>query len=291
MTTNFLKRIILFSFVASTTLFFGCRDENSTAYSFFVAGHLYGDPTLDTLGIHPPFKEKIPFLNSIEHLKFGVLTGDVVRESSDERWDAVDHDLNLLKVPFYIAPGNHELIHFREHYENRIGKTYFSFTENEDLFIVLDPLLDEWSISDNQLIWLKSTLQKNNGGIKNIFVFFHQFLWWSDTNEFAKYKPNWVGYQGDTTNFWSEVVPLFEKQEVPIYFFAGDTGAYPERMSHFYHQNGNLHFIGSGMGGGKKDNFILVNISRKGEVSFELIAINGDDPAALGRLEDFPKGD
>lgn len=270
--------------------FFSCKNENATAYSFFVAGHLYGDPTLDTLGVHPPFKEKIPFLNSIENLKFGVLTGDVVRGSTDMRWDAFDKDLASLKVPYYIAPGNHELIRFREHYEKRIGKTYFSLTENGDLFIILDPLLDEWRISDNQLNWLRLTLQENYGGVNNIFVFFHQFLWWSETNEFAEHKPNWVGYQGDNPNFWSEVIPLFEKQEVPIYFFAGDTGAYPNGMSHFYHQKGKLHFIGSGMGGGKKDNFILVNISRKGEVSFELIALNGDDHNALGKLEDFPKG-
>ena len=41
------------------------------------------------------------------------------------------------------------------------------------------------------------------------------------------------------------------------------------------------------MGGRKQDNFIVVNIDNDKSVSFELIALNGDNISALGKLEDY----
>ena len=48
----------------------------------------------------------------------------------------------------------------------------------------------------------------------------------------------------------------------------------------------NVHFIGSGMGNGRDGNFILVDISQEGKVNLQLIAIDEEDPNALGKLED-----
>ena len=31
---------------------------DSTSYSFFVAGHVYGAPGVNNVGVHPPFKQK-----------------------------------------------------------------------------------------------------------------------------------------------------------------------------------------------------------------------------------------
>jgi len=200
--------------------------SKSEPYAFFVAGHVYGKPTPNSIGAHPPFKEKFDLIKSIPDMSFGVLTGDMVFASTEERWDSLESDLKVLNLPIHHAVGNHEVILKREHYEERFGKTYDAFVQNDDLFIFLDPLLDEWSISGAQLDFLKSTLSNNKDLKGNIFVFFHQLLWWSPDNKFKKVVPNWIGYRGDSCNFESVVLPLFEKTNLPVFMFAGDIGAY-----------------------------------------------------------------
>ena len=69
------------------------------------------------------------------------------------------------------------------------------------------------------------------------------------------------------------------------YIFAGDIGATPNTSPSMYHQDSNITYIASGMGSIEMDNYIIVNISGTGHVSFELIAM-GDDAGKLGKLED-----
>jgi len=54
-----------------------------------------------------------------------------------------------------------------------------------------------------------------------------------------------------------------------------------------YDHYDNITFVASGMGEGDGDNFVFVMVDDDGNVSFELIAINGDDIHALGKLEDY----
>lgn len=220
-------------------------------------------------------------------MSFGILTGDMVFMDSDKHWDSLHTDLKLLGIPIYKAPGNHELIRKRKEYESRFGKTYSSFIQNGDLFIFLDPLLDKWSITEKQLEFLKSTLSKNKALDGNIFVFFHQLLWWSPDNKFKNIEPNWIGYRGDSCNFESVVLPLFENTNLPVYMFAGDIGAYPDKNSFFYHKEKNITLVASGMGGNKKDNFLIIKVNGTKKVEIEMVTLNGEDVNALGKIEDY----
>lgn len=282
-----LKKLSQITLLLSLAFSLGCKEEADNSYSFFVAGHLYGDPTKDKIdGIHPPFLEKIEFINQVPNIKFGVLTGDVISAPTQQKIKAAQKDLFSLKVPLHIAPGNHEVYRMRDSFEAVFGTTYFAFRESEDLFIVLDPLLDSWNISGNQLDFLQKTVKENQDSTENIFVFFHQLLWWSEDNLFRDKKPNWAKFKADSINFHREIVPLFEKTGLPVYFFAGDYGAYPDRDAVFYHQKNNLKFIASGMGGGTADNFLLIKKVNK-KIEIKIIALNGDDIHALGKLEDY----
>ena len=53
----------------------GCHEKKppekkELEYSFFVAGHVYGTPSRkdNNKGLHPPFKEKIDFINQQKKL-------------------------------------------------------------------------------------------------------------------------------------------------------------------------------------------------------------------------------
>ena len=124
----------------------GTTEESPISYSFFIAGHTYGTPGVDNDGLHPAFKNKFDLIQSDGHIDFGVLTGDIVITGTEQNWNEVDNDIIDLGLPVYFAAGNHDVTD-RTLFESRYGQTYYSFVHQSDLFIVLDPNLDEWNIS------------------------------------------------------------------------------------------------------------------------------------------------
>jgi hypothetical protein len=257
-----------------------CEPREGMSYSFFVAGHTYGKPGVNNVGVHPPFRENFDYIKGREGIQFGVFTGDIVKTSTDLDWDEVERDIALLGMPIYFAPGNHDGS-TRKRYLDRYavdGKTYYAFSFQGDLFVVLNPNIDHWNITGDQLLFLESTLQKADQHT-NIFVFSHQVIWWDDRAEFEKLRPNSLQGRGESVNFWPQVAPMFKNIPNPIYLFAGDTGAFPRHLP-FYFQDHNMHFIASGMGGGKNDNFLIVNrrANPGGEVEIELKWLQREPP-------------
>ena len=213
-------------------------------YSFFVAGHAYGHPVTrlanpDILGLYPPF------MNRVHGNDFGVLTGDIVYKSNDREWSATIKDIDSLGVPVFIAAGNHDKV---GPYFDKMYKSYFSFEYGGDLFIILDPNLDKWNISGDQLAFLKGVIRDYG----NTFVFFHQVLW----HDRVKTPVNSLSGKGDNINFWSEVFPLFREN---TYLFAGDTGVQEHQQPMIAKHQG-VTLIASGMGGGVNDNYIEVTV-------------------------------
>lgn len=255
-------------------------------YSFFVAGHTYGAAGVDNEGLHPPFVEQWDYLNAYQHLELGVLTGDIVSaQPTIEDWEEVDEDLALLDVPTYFAVGNHDMEN-RPVFEERYGDTYYSFLKRGDLFIILDPNIDGWSITGDQMLFLQETLEDSAPAAKNVFVFFHQMLWWQDDNIFSQVALNSSAGMGSDVNFWSHVHPLFDALSQDVYMFSGDLGAGSWASDVMYHNDGNITLIGSGMGHGPGDNYIIVDVDETGTVKLNLVAL-GDDPDAMGDLEDW----
>ena len=281
---NTIKSILIILTILTLT---GCVDEKEELYAFFVAGHTYGGIGIDNAGLHPPFKAKYDFIKDYPAMNFGVLTGDIVHESTVKDWDEVDADMNYLGLKVHFAAGNHD-VRNRTLFETRYGSTYYSFKIENDLCIVLDPNLDQWHISGDQLIFLKNTLVDNAESVDNIFVFHHQVLWWAPDNAYNTIKINSHIGRADNPNFWTEIEPLFHALENPVYFFAGDVGGASWTTNCSYDAYDNIHFITSGMGAEKgEDNFLIVKVSTEKEVTIELIALEGNDINAMGNIEDY----
>ena len=66
-------------------LLVSCESEKIyKKYSFFVAGHTYGEPRIDNVGFHPPFKDKFEIINEDELISFGVLTLNLLKKSNNQ---------------------------------------------------------------------------------------------------------------------------------------------------------------------------------------------------------------
>ena len=255
-------------------------------YSFFVAGHTYGSPGVNNVGVHPPFKERFDLIRNDESIKFGVLTGDIVYNGTEKNWDEIDEDLKALDKSTYFAVGNHDMTN-RALYESRYGPTYKSFIQNSDLHIILDPNMDHWNISGNQLEFLKKVLYNNYEHVDNIFVYFHQVLWREPGTIYKYVSFNSLDYRAETINFWNEVEPLFSCIPNNTYMFAGDVGALEKGSGYMYHKYNNITFIASGMGGGHCDNMVIVAVMKDKTVAFKLVALGVQEPYSMGKIEDY----
>lgn len=281
-----MKYVFLFIIILSQSLH-SCCQTNDNLYSFFVAGHTYGKPGINNTGFHPPFEAKFSYIKTHTEIKFGILTGDIVSPHPNENdWIEVDNSIDSLGLPVYFAVGNHDMEN-RPVFEERYGKTYFHFAYRNDLFIILDPNIDEWNISGDQLTFLKNIVADNHQKTDNIFIFFHQLLWWEKNNSYNKTHPNSFAGRADTINFWSEVIPLFRNITNHTVFFAGDMGAASWSDNFMYDSFDNIELICSGMGEEDGDNFIVVNIDSEKKINYDLICLNDSSMNCFGNLKDY----
>lgn len=256
---------------------------STPVYSFFAAGHTYGNPNNPHYGLHYPFVDYFPMINNYPNMEFGFFTGDVIVHSEVDYWDSAQMDISYLNLPVYIAAGNHDI---GQEFVNRFGDYYYSFSYDNDLFIVLTPGLDSWNITGSQLEFLTNTLETNYNLVNNIFIFLHELIWWSPTNEYQNIEINFEPHYPGSTNFETVVKPLLLSYPNQITVYAGDLGATDQVSTFMYHSFDNITLIGSGMGGGIRDNIIITEVYED-SVYYNLVAINGNNPKALGELTDF----
>ena len=264
-----LAKIVLLGICA---LLLGCSNKKeANGYSFFVAGHVYGSPGTSERGLHKPFMDEILGMADIP-FSFGVLTGDVVQNGHKDEWNELENDLDSLDVKIHFALGNHD-------YKNAalikqlFPVTYYSFKKENDLHIVLDPNIDNWNISGEQLIFLRKTLEEEAYSSDNVFVYSHQLLWWAPDNDYHIIRINSAEGRATKINFWDEIAPLFRRFSTPVYMLAGDIGAAEWADDYSFDLDENIHLISSGMGEGKGDNFLNVKVLETKEVIVELISI------------------
>lgn len=224
---------------------------DSTYYSFFTAGHTYGNPNSYHYGLHYPFVNYIPTINNYSNMELGVLTGDVVYSATAAYWDSALIDINKFDVPIYIAAGNHDM---GTEFVNRFQNYYSSFVHKNDLFILLTPFLDSWNISGEQLDFLTYQLDNNYSAVNNIFIFMHELIWWSPYNEYQNINVNSLSHYTGWTNFKTIIKPLLLSYPNKITIYAGDLGATNQASPYMYHSFDNITLIGSRMGNGVRDN-------------------------------------
>jgi predicted MPP superfamily phosphohydrolase len=250
--------------------------QSVNQYSFIVAGHTYGAHARQTLGLHPPFMEKLPA--AIDSSAFALfLTGDLVNQSNKASWDQVKTDLASLTIPSYYIMGNHDINSFGyAAFNEKHGGTFYSFYHQTDLFIILNSTKKDRSISSDQVDYLKRILNSSTNSAKRVFIFIHELIWNSHikyrgvmSNSRSRYD-QMVNY----SNFWDEIFPILSTdQDRKYYLIAGDVGGNTDAISAFYDTRGNVTFVASGMGEVEDENYLKVNVLED-TVRFTFIPLN-----------------
>ena len=243
-------------------------------YSFLVAGHAYGAHGGTNVGLLPRFlaaAEKEPPFD------FVVLTGDFVREGTEEHYAAVLGQLRGLGRPFYLVLGNHDAgPRGSATLQERYGGTWYSFAVGADLFVSLDSQRPPHAFDPEQMAFLEERLGERSW--RNVFVFFHEVLWLG-SDRYDGLRANF----GDDpayrdTRFWPEVYPLFERFPEPeIHVVAGDVGGRPGAMPAFFDRVGNVTLVASGMGEVEDENVLRVGVAG-GKVTMTVVPLQEGKP-------------
>ncbi|HJP05365.1 MAG: hypothetical protein CL799_00660 [Chromatiales bacterium] len=238
----------------------GVRAEPAVepVYSFFVAGHLYGKARSRSRGLYPPFMQTWEQKKADLGADFGIFTGDLVSHGTESQWNHVRHDIARLGVRVHIAPGNHDMLD-RVLYERQFGHSYSYFRHAKDLFILLDTEIDNGLITGLQMQFLETALERYAGSAEHIYIFMHRVLWAMGDPDKRRIAVNHLPKQA-ASNFWTDVEPLLQGYDRPVYVFAGDLGAEATRDHYFLDQDGKLTLAATGMGSGRDDNFLHVSV-------------------------------
>lgn len=260
--------------ITGIVLFQSCSDEPEREdIHFIVAGHICGGLN-DTLGgLYPSFETYLMKKDKDKSLDMAFFTGDIVYKCDEPSWDLVDKVIKKLKHPVYFAPGNQDL-RDQALYEKRYGKTDQYFEKGNNLFIIWEVTKNGWNVSENQLNeYLKLTSEKE---YDNVFIFTHQVIWY-DQRLTPQTIPNDIEGKAQVSTFYPATIQALSQKETPVYLFAGDVGSNPNGGEISIHQYKNIRMISSGMGSGKWDNVLDIQV-KNGKVKVTLEYLNGSKP-------------
>lgn len=167
---------LLFFKIALTAILFGIPSASDAAFRFVDCS----DPHF---GAGDNAKTDTALLGEIDHLDpkpaFVICTGDIADYGTAPEYEKFAAAFKTLSMPFYIAPGNHDVRW------NPLGKEGFTLGTHQKMFrswdyqhvhfVTLDStvLLEHWGhISQEQLDWLKNDLEQV-GKTKPVVIGFH----------------------------------------------------------------------------------------------------------------------
>ncbi len=160
-------------------------------FNFIVCGD--SRPAWNYVSQPPIYKQILKEVNLIRP-DFLIHTGDIVwgyggedlKKEINRQFDEFNSVMSVLSVPFYIAPGNHEIdpngsAMAREIYLKKVTKKlYYSFNHKGSHFIFLNTdEADRGKLGKKQVQWLEKDLKKS---VKSnwVFVTFHKPMHWNN---------------------------------------------------------------------------------------------------------------
>jgi len=231
---NLSKLIVLISIIILSV---SCKKkEKPEKFSFAFITDIHLQPEIHAV---EGFLEAIDTINDLKP-DFVITGGDLIMDALAQRYSRADslytlysETVKALNMPVYNAMGNHEIygIYSRsgadpenpdygeKMFENRIGKSYYSFEHKGWKFMILNSIEDTGKdsyiglIDNDQIEWIKKELQKTDSTIPLAIITHIPFI-----------TANTQKYQGTTLpndsslviSNGKEVLDLFEEHNLKL---------------------------------------------------------------------------
>jgi hypothetical protein len=257
---------------------FNKRAVSDTAenYSFIVSGHFHGASSNLSTFPAATILANIDTLNST-NCSFLMSLGDMFIDVDATYLEHYQKSLfNKLKMPLFNAVGNHDLSNGNK-YEQIYGKTFFSFSNRSECFIVLNTELNDGSIEGEQLAFFKNALaQAEANSTKNIFIFSHRPIWSENDAAYEKLFDGNTRTSLGHNNYEEVIQPIIAgvSKKRSVFWMSGSMAGGP--ASFFYHkeQETELTFIQTAIRDLPRDAVLKVNVV-DGKISFKGISLTG----------------
>ncbi len=248
--------------------------DTPSVYSFIISGHFHGASTNASTFPSSTIQASIDTLNSLNPL-FLMSLGDMFIDVNETYIHHYQKSLfDKLKMPLFNAVGNHDVSNGNM-YEKLFGKSYFSFRNGTEVFIILDTEKDDGSVMADQLAFLTDALKLSFS--KNIFIFSHRPVWAENSERYKKLFNGNTRTMFGSNNYENVVRPLLMKysKEKNIYWVSGSLGGGP--ASFFYDKEiaTNITFMQTAIRDQQRDAVLRVNVA-DGIVNFNGISLTGE---------------
>jgi hypothetical protein len=260
--------------------------DSTRNYSFIVSGHFHGASYNLSTFPAASLQANIDTLNALRP-SFLMSLGDLFLEVDETNMQHYQKSLfDKLQIPLFNAVGNHDLSN-NELYEKVYGKTFFSFTQASELFIVLNTELNDGSIKGEQLTLLKDALQEaSSEKIKNIFIFSHRPIWAEALNKYDKLFLDNTRSAFGKNNFSEELQPLLQQvsKNKNVFWISGSLGSAP--ASFFYDKDveTNVTYMQTAIRDLPRDAVLKVDV-HQGEISLNGISLTGQELQAIEKYD------
>ena len=218
------------------TLIINLNAQSDDSEIIFV-GHAYGSHNTKDSSLDPIF---LSHFNKYNYSKV-VLGGDFIYDcNNEEELYNLKNFYNNNNVEFII--GNHdncdsifELLHnYRDYHHESL---------NETLIFYLNTSKENDSLIGSYIDYMNETIKEESP--KSIVIFTHQLIY-SESDWFV--RVNSRKFYDFGNKLYEKIYNEYYQKKVPIYFIAGDIGAFDLIPYAFYHKENNFNLIASGIG-------------------------------------------
>lgn len=246
--------------------------DSSGTYRLLFGGHFHGASTSFS-GF--PAASILAGIDTINALQANALfsTGDLFLDPAVNGERYRRSFFSKLDVALYNAPGNHDLE--SGDYERDYGPSYGMLEFGQDRVVWLNTELDNGSILNDQLEFLRAALQGLTG--KNLFIVSHRPIWAEGDSPYS------VLFSGNTrsvlaTNFQSEVYPLVEEasQHSSVFWISGSMAGRAPASIFFQPHAPNITFIQCAIRDVPRDALLMADV-KNGVVNWQGISLSGNE--------------
>lgn len=246
--------------------------DSSGSYRLLFGGHFHGAST-NFSGF--PAASILAGIDTINALRANALfsTGDLFLDpaANGERYRR--SFFSKLDLALYNAPGNHDLE--SGDYEQDYGPSYGMLEFGQDRVVWLNTELDNGSIRNEQLIFLRGALQALTGD--NVFIVSHRPIWAEGGSPYSAL------FSGNTrsllaTNFQKEVYPLVEEasQHASVFWISGSMAGRAPASIFFQAHAPNITFIQCAIRDVPRDALLVADV-KNGVVNWQGISLSGNE--------------
>jgi len=271
--------------------------DSDQTFSFVIIGHLYrtifcGDPDninklIAEIRKLKPYPDAVIFTGDIivgVFMGAGIPEMGLIEDSLESQWDYVFSHFEKLKIPIWIAPGNHDITSVNAKrakivenvYKRRVADPIYGVkTLGGAKFIFLNSAFEHYHpyIDEPQRQWLLSELDSESQ--KPTFLITHLPMWYSRIR----------GAPGHTTNTdfnWMKIIHPHLRDKVD-FVFSGDAGIF--RRYFFYEV---IDGISYHISGASKEGIVFLHVvvrNNKVKVYPHFMDIQSYKPCRITRSE------